>query len=83
MAIDQRELYELRSLKTINERDIEQLKKQTQDLMRDKDNLIDDLDAKLLEIQNMYNEKKDLLAQNFKMVDEIQNMRFMIQDKES
>ena len=28
-------------------------------------------------------EKKDLLSQNFKMVDEVQNMRFMIQEKES
>lgn len=83
MTVDQRELYELRHLKSIHERDVELLKKQTQDLMRDKDNLIDDLDGKLLEIQNMYNEKKDLLSQNFKLVEEVQNMRFMIQEKES
>ena len=42
-----------------------------------------ELDLKLIEIQNLYQEKKDIMSENFRMAQEVQNMRFMLQDRQS
>jgi len=47
-------------------------------LIREKEQLMTELDLKLIEIQNLYQEKKDIMSENFRMAQEVQNMRFML-----
>lgn len=44
---------------------------------------MDDIDRKNQELKLLHTEKQALMQENFAVINEIQNMRFMLQDKES
>lgn len=47
----------------------------------DKEELMNEAEKKLIEIDNLYNSKKDLMAENFRQAEEIQNLKFMLNDR--
>ena len=73
----------LRELKRINDRDNALLRHQNQQLIKENKDLTDDIDKKLIDIRLVHDEKQALLTENFALQNEIQNMRFMLQDKDS
>jgi len=81
--VDTKEIGVLRQIKSINDRDNDQLKAQNDQLIREKADLIEENEKKLREIQVIYKEKNDQMQENFRLIEETQNMRFMIQDKDS
>jgi len=74
--VDAKEIGVLRELKRINDRDNLLLRDQNEKLLKEKRDIMDDMENKLLELQKVYAEKKDLMSENFRLEDEIQNMRF-------
>ena len=83
MEHDQREICTLRDLKEIVDRDKAMLQGQVNQLLREKDDLIAQIDSSSVDIKTVFKEKQDIQGENFRLNEEIQNMRFMIQDKES
>ena len=66
-----REITTLRELKNIVDRDKEQLQQQVESLIKQKDELIDQLDKKNDDIKLFFKEKKDMQQENFRLAEEI------------
>lgn len=80
---DKIQINTLRSLNEIIDRDKHQQNEQIQLLIREKEELLSNLDNKLREINSLFESKKLLERDNELLLREGQNMRFQIQDKDS
>lgn len=72
------EIGHLRDINVIYEKDIDQLKIQVEQLICQKQELIEDLDQKLMDIQKLFRQKQDEEKNNARLTEEVQNLRFML-----
>ena len=80
---DVAEIGALRDLNLISEKDIISLQHHNASLARQNAAMVEEAEKKLLDIHKLYDEKRLLLQENAQLKEECQNMRFMLQDKES
>ena len=67
MEHDQREICTLRDLKEIVDRDKAMLQGQVNQLLRDKEDLIAQIDHSVIDVKSIFKEKQDTLAENFRL----------------